>query len=58
MGGRHGLRKCLNQEEMSWTVLDSMRLRSGDHESRRLELDGEEGREGGIVYWLKMLDLL
>ena len=29
--------------------LDPMGVRSGDHESRRRELDGEEGR--GIVYW-------
>ena len=36
--------------------LDSMGLRSGDHESRRRELDGKGGR--GIVYWLKLLDLL
>ena len=31
-------------------------VRSGDHESRRRELDGKGGR--GIVYWLKLLDLL
>ena len=36
--------------------LDSMGLRSGNHESRRRELDGKGGR--GIVYWLKLLDLL
>ena len=36
--------------------LDSMGLRSGDHESRRRELDGKGGR--GIVYWLKVLVIL